>query len=114
MFAYWVRDPQRYGVVTLDEKGVPVKIVEKPKTAELPWAVTGLYFYDNQVIEIASSITPSARGELEITAVNQVISNGVRSRWRSWAVAMHGSTQVPMTVCSRRGSSCVPSSIARG
>lgn len=72
IFAYHVEEPQRYGVVTLNEKGLPTKIVEKPSEPESSWAVTGLYFYDNSVLDIAASIKPSARGELEITDVNRV------------------------------------------
>ena len=72
IFAYHVDDPQRYGVVTLDSAGKALNIVEKPSHPDSPWAVTGLYFYDNHVLDIAAAITPSPRGEYEITEVNRV------------------------------------------
>jgi glucose-1-phosphate thymidylyltransferase len=71
VFGYTVKDPERYGVVEFGRDGRAIDIVEKPKVARSPWAVTGLYFYDNQVVDIAASLTPSARGELEITDVNR-------------------------------------------
>ena len=71
IFSYWVKNPERYGVVSFDTDGCVAAIEEKPTNPESNWVVTGLYFYDNEVLDIAAGLKPSSRGELEITDINR-------------------------------------------
>ncbi len=71
IFGYWVKDPENYGVAEFNSKGTVVKLAEKPKKPKSNYAITGLYFYDNQVLDIAAKLKPSSRGELEITDINK-------------------------------------------
>lgn len=75
IFGYWVNNPNQYGVVEFDKAGVAVSLEEKPKQAKSNYAVTGLYFYDHQVVDMAKNLKPSARGELEITDINKLYLN---------------------------------------
>ena len=90
IFAHKVREPQRYGIVEIDDRGRALRIVEKPVNPTSRWAVTGLYLYDNEVVEIARGLKPSARGEIEITDLNNVylargaISVEVLGRGYTW------------------------------
>ncbi len=90
VFAYHVQDPQRYGVVTFDDKKRAVSLEEKPKYPKSNFAVPGLYFYDNEVLEIANSLRPSPRGEYEITDINKIylergkLSVGILNRGMAW------------------------------
>ena len=72
IFTYQVSDPKRYGVVEFDKNNKPINLVEKPKLPKSNYAITGLYFYDNKVIQIAKNLSPSNRGELEITDINKI------------------------------------------
>jgi glucose-1-phosphate thymidylyltransferase len=72
VFGYWVGDPERYGVAEFDDAGRVVRLVEKPKAPQSNYAITGLYFYDNQVVDMAANLQPSPRGELEITDINNL------------------------------------------
>lgn len=114
LFAYYVKDPNRYGVVSFDAEGKATKIVEKPEHPESNYAVTGLYFYPNDVVKVAKGIKPSARGELEITSVNQhyLEQNRVHvqtlGRGFAWldtgtADSMHDAANFIQTIENRQG-----------
>lgn len=114
VFGYEVQDPSRYGVIAFDENGLPKEIIEKPKNPPSRYAVTGLYFYDHNVVNIAKSLKPSPRGELEITDVNRIYLQNAKlnvtilDRGYAWldtgtADALHKASAYVQTLQERQG-----------
>jgi glucose-1-phosphate thymidylyltransferase len=124
IFGYWIRDPERYGVAEIDEAGRVLSIEEKPRLPRSNFAVTGLYFYENDVIDLAAVLTPSARGELEITDVNRAYLNlgrltmEILGRGMAWLdtgthESLHEASSFIETVQKRQGLKvCCPEEIA--
>lgn len=109
VFAYWMSDPSAYGVVELDAGGQAVSVVEKPATPRSNYAIPGLYFYDNDVVEMARGLRPSARGEsTRSPRSTRCIWNRVGWPWRCWPAAPRGWTPEPSTRCWMPATTCAP------
>ena len=114
VFGYHVADPERYGIVSFDAQGRAQTIVEKPERPRSNFAVTGLYFYDNRVLDIAANLEPSARGQYEITDVNRKYLEWGEIEVERMGRGFAWRTMVRQRACSTRATSCRPSRSDRG
>jgi len=106
VFAYPVRDPERYGVVEFDENGTAISLEEKPLKPRSNFAVPGIYFYDNRVVRYAEELKPSPRGEIEITDINKRYLGDGELSSRCWGGALHGWMPARMNLCCKHPCLC--------